>query len=80
MKYRGVARFWIMTTPMYQQIAQDIRAQISSGVLKAGDKLPSTRQLVERYEVSEIVIRMAMVQLKAENLVEGRPGRGVYVL
>lgn len=68
-----------MATPLYQQIAGDISEQIRSGVLKPGDRLPSTKQLMERYEVSETVIRFVMIQLKAERLVYGQQGRGVYV-
>jgi DNA-binding FadR family transcriptional regulator len=34
---------------------------------------------VEHYEVSETVIRFAMVELKAQDYVYGQPGRGVYV-
>ncbi|SCE68155.1 regulatory protein, gntR family [Micromonospora haikouensis] len=68
-----------MAEPLYQQIADDITRQIESGVLKPGDRLPSTRQLCEQYEVSETVIRFVMIQLKARDLVYGQPGRGVYV-
>ena len=35
---------------------------------------------MDRYEVSETVIRFVMIQLKAERLVYGQQGRGVYVL
>jgi GntR family transcriptional regulator len=65
--------------PLYQRVAGDIRTKIEMGLLKPGDRLPSTRQLIEQYEVSETVIRFAMVQLKAEGLVVGQPGKGVYV-
>jgi GntR family transcriptional regulator len=65
--------------PLYQQVAGNIRAQIEQGLLKPGDRLPSTRQLTLQYEVSETVIRFAMVLLKAEGLVYGQPGKGVYV-
>ena len=68
-----------MAQPLYQQIADHITRQIESGVLKPGDRLPSTRQLCEQYEVSETVIRFVMIQLKARGLVYGQPGRGVYV-
>jgi len=68
-----------MATPLYQQIADDIAEQIRAGVLKPGDRLPSTRQLMANYEVSETVIRFVMIQLKAQSLVYGQPGRGVYV-
>lgn len=66
--------------PLYRQIAADIRAQIESGLLKPGDKLPTTRQLMAHYQVSETVIRFSMVELKTQELVVGQPGRGVYVM
>ncbi|WP_422751815.1 winged helix-turn-helix domain-containing protein [Micromonospora sp. WMMD708] len=50
-----------------------------SGQLKPGDKLPSFAALCERYEVSNTVIRAAMLILKAEGLIDGRQGKGVYV-
>lgn len=65
--------------PLYEQIAEHIAALIAVGELKPGDKLPSTKQLVADYEVSETVIRFSMVQLKARGLVYGQPGKGVYV-
>lgn len=68
-----------MTEPLYQQIADDIARQIESGVLKPGDKLPSTSQLCAQYEVSSTVIRFVMFRLKERGLVYGQPGRGVYV-
>ena len=68
-----------MAEPLYRRIAADLKSQIESGTLRPGDKLPSTRELVELYDVSETVIRYVMVELKAQNLVEGRPGRGVFV-
>jgi GntR family transcriptional regulator len=64
---------------MYQQVAADIRAQVKAGVLKAGDKLPSTRELCDHYSVSVTVIRFAMLQLRTEGIVEGRAGVGVFV-
>lgn len=65
---------------MYQRIAADIRAQIVAGVLKPGDKLPSTRELCAQYEVSTTVVRLAVLVLRSEGLVEGISGKGVYVL
>jgi GntR family transcriptional regulator/GntR family histidine utilization transcriptional repressor len=68
-----------MAAPKWVSLADEIRAQITSGKLKPGDKLPSTSQLCQIYEVSTIVIRNAMITLKAEGFVEGVPGVGVYV-
>ncbi|MEO3742542.1 winged helix-turn-helix domain-containing protein [Plantactinospora sp. B5E13] len=66
-------------TPFYQRIANDIRERIRSGELKPGDKLPSTSELCAQHNVSTQVIRSVMLTLRAEGLVEGHQGRGVYV-
>ncbi len=68
-----------MVSPKWVALADDIRVQINSGQLKPGDRLPSTAQLCAKYEVSTIVVRNAMISLKAEGLVEGVPGVGVFV-
>lgn len=66
-------------TPLYVRIASDIREQIRSGTLKPGDRLPSTRELQERYGAGTTAVRNAMLVLRSEGLVEGHQGRGVYV-
>lgn len=68
-----------MSEPAYLQVARDIREQISSGKLKPGDKLPSFGALCQHYSASSTVIRSAMLVLKAEGLIDGRQGKGVYV-
>jgi GntR family transcriptional regulator len=69
----------ITVTAKYERVADAIREQIRTGQLKPGDKLPSTTQLQALHGVSYGSIRGAMLVLKAEGLVEGRPGEGVYV-
>jgi GntR family transcriptional regulator len=69
-----------MPTPKYERVADAIREKIKSGQLKPGDKLPSTAQLIEQHRVSYGSLRAAILILKAERLIEGRPGEGVYVL
>ncbi|MET7820883.1 GntR family transcriptional regulator [Micromonospora zamorensis] len=68
-----------MSEAAYLQVARDIREQISSGQLKPGDKLPSFAALCEHYDVSNTVIRASMLLLKAEGLIDGKQGKGVYV-
>ncbi|KXK61525.1 GntR family transcriptional regulator [Micromonospora rosaria] len=68
-----------MSEAAYLQVARDIREQIASGQLKPGDKLPSFSALCQQYEVSNTVVRAAMLLLKAEGLIDGRQGKGVYV-
>ncbi|MGC4855044.1 GntR family transcriptional regulator [Micromonospora sp. DT4] len=66
-------------TPAYLAIAAELRAQIQSGALPAGAKLPSETKLMQQYGVSRTVAKWAISVLKAEQLVEGRAGSGVYV-
>jgi DNA-binding GntR family transcriptional regulator len=66
-------------TAKWVSLAEHIRAQITSGELAPGAKLPSTMELRREHGVSEMVVRNAMIALKAEGLVYGVPGVGVYV-
>ncbi|WP_203903229.1 winged helix-turn-helix domain-containing protein [Virgisporangium aliadipatigenens] len=70
---------WRSGAPGYRQVIDDIVDQIKAGKLRPGDKLPSTRELTAHYGVSETVIRMAMVELKARQFLIGQKGKGVYV-
>ena len=65
--------------PPYRQIADQLRADIYGHALAPGDQLPSERELVERYGTAHQTVRQAISLLKAEGLVIGRPGRGVFV-
>ena len=62
-----------------RQIADQLRADIYAQALAPGDQLPSERELVERYGTAHQTVRQAISLLKAEGLVIGRPGRGVFV-
>lgn len=65
--------------PIYVQIVADIRAQIADGRLQPGDRLPSVAELRVQYNCSTTAVRNAMLVLRADGLVEGRQGKGVYV-
>src|SRR5690606_13561069 len=58
-------------TSRYERVAESIRAQIRSGELAPGAKLPSTRELKAIYGVSYVTLRTAIMQLKAEGLLRG---------
>ncbi|MFF4387146.1 GntR family transcriptional regulator [Streptomyces sp. NPDC001552] len=60
-------------------IADDLRHQISSGQLKAGERLPSEAQLATRYTVSTATLRSALALLQGEGLVEKIHGNGNFV-
>lgn len=55
--------------PAYAQVADDLRRQIVSGALAAGDRLPSEDALAERYQVSRSTVREALRVLTSQNLV-----------
>jgi GntR family transcriptional regulator len=65
--------------PRHQQVAADLRARIMSGDLQPGQQLPSTTQLVERYDAANATIQRALGALKDEGFLTSRMGKGVYV-
>jgi GntR family transcriptional regulator len=65
--------------PHYRRIIADIRAKISAGDLKSGDKLPSTRALAEQYNVSQGSVRQAITLLIETGDLAGHQGLGVFV-
>lgn len=67
---------------VYQLIADEIENAVLSGELKPGDRLPSERELVDRYGVSRPTIREALRVLESNHLVKSRLGdrRGPVVL
>ncbi|WBB75382.1 winged helix-turn-helix domain-containing protein [Micromonospora sp. WMMD1128] len=73
---------WELSMPAkakWAQIADGIRAEIQSGALAPGDKLPSTSELCRQHGVSAIVVRQAINALKIEGFLEGVGGVGVFV-
>ena len=66
-------------TPLYQQIAAILRAEIERGVYAPGRPVPSETQLMQRYEVARLTARKAVRVLADEGLIEVVPGRGAYV-
>jgi GntR family transcriptional regulator len=62
-------------TPVYRQIVEQLRFQAASGVLEAGQELPSTRALAARHEVNPMTVSKAYAELEREGVVERRPGR-----
>lgn len=47
--------------------------------LSPGDRLPSSRELIRRYQVGPATVSQAIATLAAEGLVATRPGSGTYV-
>ena len=65
--------------PLYQQIVQQVRARVLTGALRAGDPLPSMRQLASQLIASVITTKRAYSELEAEGLIVTRAGLGTFV-
>lgn len=61
------------------QLAEHLKEQILAGRLPPGAKLPSTRELSDRYAVGRSTVREALSALKAMGLIETRHGEGSFV-
>ena len=66
-------------TPLAVQISAQLQAAVTGGVLRAGDRLPSSRDLAATLGVSRTVVTNAYARLFAEGWLEGRHGSGTYV-
>lgn len=64
---------------IHEEIAEQIKDKILKGELKPGDKLPSTREFSELFQVGMSTVREALSALKAMGLVESRQGEGSYI-
>ena len=65
--------------PLHINISQQIQQQILDGDYLPGDKLPSERELIDRWQVSRITIRKAIANLVGQGLVTTHQGKGVFV-
>ena len=65
--------------PIYEQIKNQIKAQIVSGDLKADEGLPGMRTLASDLKVSVITTKRAYNDLEQEGYIYSMPGKGSFV-
>ena len=65
--------------PIYVQIMDRFRDQISAGVLTSGEKLPSVRELAVQLSINPNTIQRSYRQLEAEGWIATVPGKGCFV-
>ena len=68
-----------MAQSKYQQIADVLRTQISSGALAPGQRLPSEPDLAAQFDASRNTVRLAIALLTNQGLVLSRQGLGTFV-
>ena len=65
--------------PIYAQITRQIKQQILSGALSAGDALPSMRVLAKELRISVITTKRAYEELERDGFLDNVPGKGCFV-
>jgi GntR family transcriptional regulator len=66
-------------TPIYRQLAEQIREAVARGRLLPGDHLPSVRQLSKELVVNPNTVARTYTELEREGILNTRPGLGVFV-
>ena len=64
--------------PIYSQIISGLREQITAGIMKPGDKLPSVRDLAAELAINPNTIQRAYAELEAEGFICSVPGKGSF--
>lgn len=67
------------SVPIYEQIEQQIKDMIVSGVLPEGEMLPSMRFLAKELRISLITTKRAYEELERDGFIETRVGVGCFV-
>ena len=65
--------------PLYRRIAGEFEARIRSGELQPGDRLPSIRQIADRWGIAIATATRVLAALREDGLVDARVGAGTVV-
>jgi GntR family transcriptional regulator len=66
------------SVPLYIQLKEILQSAIQDGTFAPGSRLPSERELAQRYEVSRMTARQALQLLAHEGFTYSRVGKGTY--
>jgi GntR family transcriptional regulator len=67
-------------TPIYQQIIDQVKAQVADGTIKKGDRLPPVRELSYEIGVNVNTVYKAYLELETQGIIRMRVGYGVTVI
>lgn len=65
--------------PIYRQLTEQIKRMVAGGQLKAGDELPSVRELAAQYAVNPMTISKAYSLLEAEGVLARQRGKPMTI-
>ena len=66
-------------TPIYEQIKEQIVLDISRGILKKDDQLPSLRQLSAQLGININTVKRALSELEAQGVIYSVAGKGIFI-
>lgn len=69
----------IVQRRLYRQVADQLKALIARGEYGVGERLPTERELADRFGVSRPTAREALIALEVEGMISIRVGSGIYV-
>ncbi len=67
------------STPMYEQIMEQITTKVMAGDWRPGQSLPSIRELASASSVSVITVKRAYLELERAGVIVTRQGKGSFV-
>jgi GntR family transcriptional regulator len=65
--------------PTYRQLINQVKHAVRYGMLRAGDRLPTAREVVEELAINPNTVLKAYRELEHEGFVNSRPGAGTFV-
>lgn len=68
-----------LKTPLYIQLYEEIRKGVFEGMLRHGDRMPSSRSLAAEFSISRNCVLLAFEQLRLEGFLTAAVGAGTYV-
>ena len=67
------------TRPIYSQIIDSVKDQIAAGILQAGERLPSVRELAAQLAINPNTIQRSYRALESDGWIVTVPGKGCFV-
>ena len=65
--------------PVYLQVADQIKVAAASGVMRAGEPLPSIRPLAEQLRINRNTVAKAYAELESQGVIQTIAGRGCFI-
>src|SRR3989442_7094056 len=65
--------------PVYRQMIDQVKYYVASDALKAGDQLPSIRELAQSLAINPTTVVRVYTELERESVIEMRHGKGAFV-